>query len=154
MLPAVLQSFQTWRSLAPAERRLTTTAFGLLLFVRCLLWVFQVNTLVRWAARWLPNAAPAHVTDVDSRRLVILVATVGRKMVPSASCLQRALVAWWLLNRRGVACGLTIGVRRAQGQMAAHAWLEIDGQVVGDRATVRTDYAPVAYLAPHAHPHV
>jgi hypothetical protein len=52
-----------------------------------------------------------------------------------------------------MACGLTIGVRRAQGQMAAHAWLEIDGQVVGDRATVRADYAPVAYLAPHARPH-
>lgn len=49
------------------------------------------------------------------------------------SCLVRSLALADLLERRGVPGGLIrIGVRRHRGTLDAHAWVELDGRVVGD----------------------
>lgn len=49
------------------------------------------------------------------------------------SCLVRSLALADLLERRGVPGGLIrIGVRRDAGTLDAHAWVELDGRVVGD----------------------
>jgi hypothetical protein len=47
-----------------------------------------------------------------------------------APCLPTALVAQSMLRRRGIASKLCLGVRRDGSALAAHAWLEIDRQVV------------------------
>lgn len=46
-------------------------------------------------------------------------------------CLQRSAVAACLLKRYGIKADLVIGVR--QMPFKAHAWVEVDGQVVNDR---------------------
>jgi hypothetical protein len=48
----------------------------------------------------------------------------------AAPCLPTALVAQFMLRRRGVASKLCLGVRRDASALAAHAWLEIDRKVV------------------------
>jgi Transglutaminase-like superfamily len=48
----------------------------------------------------------------------------------AAPCLPTALVAQFMLRRRGVASKLCLGVRRDASALAAHAWLEIDCKVV------------------------
>jgi hypothetical protein len=60
-----------------------------------------------------------------------------------ANCLQRSVLLWWYLGRRGMDGDLRIGVRRlAEGEgLAFHAWVELDGTVLNDHADVRQRYA-------------
>lgn len=39
---------------------------------------------------------------------------------------------WYLLRRQGIAAELQIGTR-FEGEFQAHAWVEYQGDVVGDR---------------------
>lgn len=48
-----------------------------------------------------------------------------------AVCLPQALAAHWMLRRRGIPSSIRFGVQRpVEGQLAAHAWLCVDGMVV------------------------
>jgi hypothetical protein len=60
-----------------------------------------------------------------------------------ANCLQRSLVLWWYLRRRGLDADLRIGVRRDRqsGLLDFHAWIEHAGKVINDRPEVRERYA-------------
>ena len=46
---------------------------------------------------------------------------------------------WYLLHRQGIDSQLQIGVRLEQG-FQAHAWIEYQRAVVGDRSCVRQHY--------------
>jgi hypothetical protein len=46
-------------------------------------------------------------------------------------CLQRSMVATWLLRRHGIAAKMVIGCRPLPFE--SHAWVEVDGCVVNDR---------------------
>ena len=48
-----------------------------------------------------------------------------------AACLQRSVVATWLLRRHGIAAELVIGYRPVPFE--SHAWVEVAGAVVNDR---------------------
>lgn len=50
--------------------------------------------------------------------------------VKRAACLQRSVVATWLLRRHGFAAELIIGCRPLPFE--SHAWVEVDGRVVND----------------------
>ena len=51
--------------------------------------------------------------------------------VKRAACLQRSVVATWLMRRHGIAATLVIGCRALPFE--SHAWVEVDGAVVNDR---------------------
>ena len=48
------------------------------------------------------------------------------------TCLRRALTLQRLLAERGVSTELKIGARKDNGQLKAHAWLEYQGQIIGE----------------------
>jgi Transglutaminase-like superfamily len=51
----------------------------------------------------------------------------------NALCLPRALAAHAMLRRRGIASRLCLGVARQDGELAAHAWVEVDkDKIVGE----------------------
>ena len=69
----------------------------------------------------------------------------GSRFVPGSTCLVQALAGQWLLQHEGYAPQLRIGVSKAEG-FAAHAWLELDGNVVlgGPEESARfTPFPPV-----------
>ena len=51
--------------------------------------------------------------------------------VKRTACLQRSVVATWLLRRHGIAAEMVIGCRPLPFE--SHAWVEVDGCVVNDR---------------------
>ena len=53
-------------------------------------------------------------------------------------CLQRSAAATCLLRRHGIPAQLVIGTQ--QIPFNAHAWVEVDGQVVTDRSYMREMY--------------
>jgi len=59
------------------------------------------------------------------RRLLFLF----HQQLPFAGgCLARALTLWCLLQRKGIDTDLRFGLRRDDGALAAHAWVEHQGQ--------------------------
>ncbi len=53
-------------------------------------------------------------------------------------CLQRSAATTWMLRRHGVSAQLVIGAQ--QVPFRAHAWVEVNGCVVNDKADIGTLY--------------
>ncbi len=54
--------------------------------------------------------------------------------------MKQSLALWYLLRSQGIAADLQIGVQMQQSQFQAHAWVEYQGYVVGDRQDIRQHY--------------
>lgn len=69
------------------------------------------------------------------------------------TCLPRSLVLWHMLRRHGTPAELLIGVRQADGDFVAHAWVEHGGKVINDAPDIAERYArmdaPAFRLNPH-----
>lgn len=78
------------------------------------------------------ESVPETSAPVTAARLGRLVDLAGRHHLLTVRCLSRALVLQWLLGQRGFVTELQIGVQRECDTICAHAWLEVDGQVIGE----------------------
>jgi len=81
--------------------------------------------------------------EITEARLVAdAVALVAARRMTRSRCLVRALVVWFLLRRRGADARLVIGAAApdAPDGLLAHAWVEVEGEPIGDAADVRTRF--------------
>jgi hypothetical protein len=81
-----------------------------------------------------------------AHRIAWVVDVAARRGPWPANCLQRSVVLWWFLYRRGVPTDLRIGVRRRPGTPSGeallfHAWVEHDGRVLNDAPNVGRRFA-------------
>lgn len=83
-------------------------------------------------------------TAAAIRRLRRLVDIAARNHLYPMTCLRRALVLQRMLAQAGIATKLQFGVRKEAGALAAHAWLEYDGQPIGQPEAIAARYAPLA----------
>jgi hypothetical protein len=58
-----------------------------------------------------------------------------------ANCLKRSLATWWLLQRRGIAAELNIGVNKDAADLNAHAWVEYMGNTLIEADDVEERYS-------------
>jgi hypothetical protein len=54
----------------------------------------------------------------------------ARRVPWKAVCFQRGLALHWMLRRRGVRSVLLYGVRHDADGLAAHVWVDVDGETV------------------------
>ena len=114
-------TLRSWCALPRSERALVIQAAILLLFACA-------------ALRWLPDRAlhrllifrPAARTPATAshQRLLALVEATAAGLPCRSTCLARALVSKWMLERRGVAASLIIAVK-TRDRFSAHAWVEV-----------------------------
>ena len=106
----------------------------------------------RALCRRLGHAAPERATAKSEPwgdpQLVARALHIGARVwrVADRSCLARALTLWVMLQRRGWPAEVWVGfdpVEAAHG----HAWVEIDGEVIGDSSDVGDRYP--AFDAPY-----
>jgi hypothetical protein len=92
---------------------------------------FTANALRTDAS--LPQTARADY----QQRVVRAVRAVARRMLGDRPCLSQALAVQWFLGRAGWETELHIGVVKQTDQaLAAHAWLEGQGEVlIGGRSS-------------------
>jgi hypothetical protein len=94
---------------------------------------------------WLLRLAGcAGVRDDSARRnqIVAALAAAGRRMPFTSTCLVEALAAEAMLRRRGFEPTLVLGVARpAETRLSAHAWVEVQGEVVVGRLDHLPSYA-------------
>lgn len=136
-----------WRALSAAQRRALLQAWVLL----PLFWLgLRALGLPRLQARLAGQAGPGQrpLSLVEAKAMGEAVNIAARHTPFRVTCLSRSLVLGWLLRRRGVASDLRIGVRLVSGSLDAHAWVELDGVPVNDRADIAQTYATFGDIVP------
>ena len=109
---------------------------------------FVAIVLARIAVRFIPPARVFAWVNRPLRRLNRFAAdetrwiswaveTIATKPRVNALCLPRALAAHAMLHRRGIASRLCLGVARDGQDLAAHAWVEVDGREVASNPEAR-----------------
>jgi hypothetical protein len=121
----------------PAEWGALARAQAELLVAQALVWVRPSGSLVETTAA----AGPA---EPDVRRppnplackLAVSVQRAADYGVFRPKCLVRSLALTRLLHRHGIeGSRIRIGVRVVDRKLLAHAWVELDGRVLGDDPT-------------------
>lgn len=139
-----LDKIRLFRSLSDPERRLLLRAGAMLprvdVSLRLRGWVRTRTEMEHWA----DERGPRH--GIEPRRVAWLVERAARNVPWPATCLRRSLVLWALLRREGVQAVIRLGVRKAEGSHAAHAWVELQGVVLNDRPDVAQTF-PAAFEA-------
>jgi len=98
-----------------------------------------------WLGRLRPHLAHAAPTlaPQEVARLVNAAASVMR-----ARCLARSLVLSHLLHNFGIPNEIQLGVSKlSDGNLDAHAWVELDGVPLNDAADISARYAPLPACA-------
>ena len=80
-------------------------------------------------------ADPARTLEV-ARRLQRLVELAARLHLLSMTCLVRAFTLRRMLHGRGIAAQLRIGAYKSLAEIRAHAWVEVEGQAIGEAEEV------------------
>ncbi len=92
--------------------------------------------------RQWPIANARRNDDIDLPGLCEAVHTAAVWYPKQTLCLQKASVTTSLLRQHGFQADMKIGVRKQP--FHAHAWVEVDGQVVGDHQNVRKYFKEIA----------
>ena len=157
----MLHKLRTALSLPPQEWLLFWRAWWLLLAVDLGLRLLPFRRLQSWlgtAAAASPgtgppaaarSAAAASHPPAETERLIrqtqAAVERAIRNHLYPMTCLRRALALQRLLARQGIAAALRFGVQRQADGITAHAWLEYNGQPLGETQAVERRYAALAF---------
>ena len=118
-------------------RRLRLESVILLWVVRLALWLLPFRVVRRLVGLVSPTE-PTGTTPTASVDKIARALRTAPRVVPSATCLTRALAAQVMLSRRGHCSELRFGVAKdEEGNFQAHAWVECRGRVVtGDHGAL------------------
>lgn len=140
------EKWRRFRRRPPQDRKLIFQAAVVLPLTKAGLRLFGFR---RWKAvmEKCSPAAPSRQTPSAqaqreaTERAVRAVRSAQVHGPANPNCLERSMTLWWMLRRRGVDGELHIGARKEAGKFEAHAWVELDGQVLNDSAEVHQHYA-------------
>lgn len=119
---------------------------------RAFIWLGIVDMVLRidrrgfFISRSL-RPAPEAATHSRSRRYAencaYWIEVAAQHHVIRARCLHRALALNYCLRRVGIPSSLRIGVRKEGAALRAHAWVELDGQLVHERPATVAAFTPL-----------
>jgi hypothetical protein len=146
-----------WRrfaGLSRAERRL---------FLEAILWLgFFRAVLLAVPFRWIAPNLGAHMAETPSRdeggergqlakEVAQAVSRASRQVPWAAKCLVQAMAGKKMLQRRGIASTLYLGLAKSPDQdLQAHAWLRCGDQIILGGGGLQR-FAVVSTFGPDAH---
>lgn len=123
---------QTARQLSPKDWLVLAKAwFALAGFSLALRWM-PFNRLEAFTCRVTEKSAIPADAPAWAWRRQRLVSLAARLHLIRMTCLPRALVLRWMANRHGLPAQLRIGMNKSSNQLFAHAWVEIQGEMIGE----------------------
>ena len=141
--PSKWQRF--WR-LPAAERSVLIRSLFLVPVTAMALRTIGFRRWTSFLSKFAPqkNAGAATPSDVldSARGIARMVAAAAKEGIVHGKCLEQSIALWWLLLRRRVPAELRIGVRQSGTGLEAHAWVEIQGNIVNDSEDVLNEYVP------------
>jgi hypothetical protein len=141
---SALRRLGRWLALPRDDRRLLTRAVVSLALVDLGLRLLGFRRMVDRSPTPTAPSAPGPAEIARARRYAAWLAVASRHHVVRARCLHRALALHGWLRRQGMPSELRIGVRKERGALAAHAWVELAGDVIDDRAEAVAAFVPLA----------
>jgi hypothetical protein len=154
--PSLRHKLHRFRSRPSEDRRLILRAATILPLTMIGLRLFGFRRWKEWVEKMSQPAYRAAALPSDSQldtamRAARAVRSAQLHGPISPNCLERSLTLWWILLHEGVHGELHIGARKQDGQLEAHAWVELDGRILNDEEEVREEYAqfdaPIAAVA-------
>jgi hypothetical protein len=110
----------------------------------------RVNAFV---SKFAPRLAPEPSRIARTVRLVELTLRFGRPFIVPG-CLTRSLTLCYFLRKLGVDVALVFGAGQTNRQIAAHCWLELDGQPYLEKLDPRSCFIPFYRFASQSDQHV
>lgn len=137
----LIQKARTWRKLSHQERSLLLEALILLPLVALSLKLGGLKRTQSLLIKLLPSSPSFPFPPCSPLLTTVNMVQIATKYHnPWTTCLKKSLVLWYLLRRQGITAQLQIGVRQEQGEFQAHAWVEYQGYVIGDRQEVKQHF--------------
>jgi hypothetical protein len=141
-----VNKWQRFRKLPAAERGILLQALVLLPLTAAALRTIGFRRwklfLTKFTAQKNLNAPVTPESLQSARRYGRMVKSAADEGVVHGKCLEQSLVLWWLLLRKHILAELRIGARQSDKGFEAHAWVEVQGNIVNDSNDVLSDYAP------------
>ena len=129
------------RRLSRSERRELLRAWAELPAVWLGLRFFPPRRLLQTSSRSSGTMTGTCRDAAEGHRAARLVNAAARFNPFPATCLTRSIVLARMLQRRGLAAEIRIGVCRDRSPVAAHAWVEVNGKPVNDTEDVAERHA-------------
>ena len=124
------QAHARWRQLTGGQKRQLVLLGIALPATGALIWMLglkRTSALYEWLGGQ-PLLRPAGPQDLqEAEALAQLANIVGRRGPIKSTCLRQAVLLRVWLRRRGLDARLKIGVQKTNGQLDAHAWVELEG---------------------------
>ena len=133
----MIRSVERVRLLTAEQRTIVAASAFLLPLVRLSLRTRGFRRTAKMLTRW--SERPAGEPDGPRAGLAAEAVTlVARRPNVGSRCLERSLVLWFLLRRRGIDAELLMGAESPEGgELPAHAWVEVAGLPLGEPSDVR-----------------
>jgi hypothetical protein len=129
------------------EQWLLVQAFLALPLMGLGLWLLGLRRLQTLLSHWplrKPGGALGEKSFSAAQRHARGVEAAARHGLYRATCLPRSLALWWLLRCHGLEADLRIGVKLVDRRLAAHAWVELQGQPLNEVPDVRRHFSAFA----------
>lgn len=140
-----MRRLRKFLALTPAGRAIVLRSLLLLPMVAVLLrarGMARTTALLQRLCRYA-EGDPDTLAPQEIARLVNAAASIL-----GAPCLPRSLVLWHILHRRGMSTEIRLGVSKlANGNLSAHAWVELDGLALIDDPDILGRYAVLPPVA-------
>lgn len=137
--------WERYRRLSKNERKDLVRGFVLIPWAAVYVRLFGVRKWERAARENAESNAGAGQTDngqlAVARAAARMIEAASRNGIARGNCLSKSVALWWLLKRKDISAKLRIGARKAGRELEAHAWVELDGQILNDADDVRDSYA-------------
>ncbi|MGC1795068.1 MAG: lasso peptide biosynthesis B2 protein [Candidatus Acidiferrales bacterium] len=143
----MIERWKRFQRLSAFERSIVLEAAGGLLATWAGLRLIGFRRWERVLGVFAPpaNAAAAAQAPLDQETadsIARMEAAAARNLFISTNCLEQSVVLWWLLRPRGFDAILRIGARKESDRFEAHAWVEINSQVLNDAAAEHRHFVP------------
>ena len=137
---SALRIVRSGLALRPRDRRLALGALAALVAARLTLAAASYATVRRFVSRTRQRHRALPISAEECRRAVERAA----RLIPSTSCLPRAIAAEYLLRRAGLPATMLLGARLdARGDLHAHAWVESNGvSITGGEVSGYVPFSP------------
>ena len=83
-----------------------------------------------------------------ARNITRIVSAAARHGLYRTNCLPSSLALRWFLQCNGIECDLRVGVRKLNGKLEAHAWIEHQGLPLNDNHGVHERFAAFEQVIP------
>jgi hypothetical protein len=140
---AMKAKLRTVFSFSARDWILLAQAWSLLLVIDIALRILPFRKVQIWMKSQQEKEISAAQAEILIRRSSDFVELAARNHLYPMTCLRRSLVKQYLLSQRGVNTDLFIGVRRNQEKLEAHAWLEYQGQPIGEKEPPTGQFTPL-----------